>query len=155
MEQIIEAKSLLKTKDLLSILAESIYNPTEERLNNRADKYITDSNTAIFAIKNNDTYKGIIILDISNIKEIIILQIAVTKSCQKSGIGSSLINYCIKTFQPNKIVAETDDDAIGFYKNFGFDILSLGDKYSLGITRYRCILKCKQKKQLLNNLNLF
>ena len=67
MEQIIEAKSLLKTKDLLSILAESIYNPTEERLNNRADKYITDSNTAIFAIKNNDTYKGIIILDISNI----------------------------------------------------------------------------------------
>ena len=143
MEQIIEAKSLLKTKELLPIFAESVYEPTEERLNNRADKYIINPSTAIFAIKNNDTYKGIIVLDISNIKEIIILQIAVTNSCQKSGIGSSLINHCIKTFQPNEIVAETDDYAIGFYKKLGFDILSLGDKYSMGITRYRCILKCK------------
>ncbi|NLK96323.1 MAG: GNAT family N-acetyltransferase [Clostridiales bacterium] len=143
MEQIIEAKSLLKTKDLLPIFAESVYNPTEERLNNRADKYITNQSTAIFAIKNNDTYKGIIILDINNIKEITILEIAVTNNCQKSGIGSSLINHCIKTFKPNDIVAETDDDAVGFYKKLGFDILSLGDKYRVGITRYRCILKCK------------
>lgn len=95
-------------------------------------------------IRNNDIYKGIIIVGISNIKEITILEIAVNNSCQKSGIGSSLINYCIKIFQPNEIIAEKDDDAVGFYRNLGFDISSLGDKYGANITRYKCILKCNK-----------
>lgn len=143
MEQIIEAKSILKNEDLLSVLAESLYNPTEERLNNRVDKYITNQSIAVFAYKNNDAYKGVIILDISNTKEIIILDIAVSNNYRKAGIGSSLINHCIKTFEPNKIVAETDDDAVEFYKKCGFDILFLGDKYGAGITRYKCTYICK------------
>lgn len=143
MEQIIEAKLILKNEDLLSVLAESLYNPTEERLNNHADKYIRNQSIAVFAYKNNDVYKGVIILDISNTKEIIILNIAVSNNYRKAGIGSSLINHCIKTFEPNKIVAETDDDAVDFYKKCGFDILLLGDKYGAGITRYKCTYKCR------------
>ncbi|RII35481.1 N-acetyltransferase [Clostridium chromiireducens] len=143
MEQIIESKSLLKNKQLLSVLAESVYNPTEDRLNNRADKYISNQNTVVFSLKNNETYKGIIVLNLSNIKEIIILDIAVLNSIQKSGIGSSLINHCINIFEPNEIIAETDDDAVGFYKKFGFNIQSLGNKYGVGIKRYKCTFKCK------------
>ncbi|HWT76996.1 MAG TPA: GNAT family N-acetyltransferase [Mobilitalea sp.] len=144
MEQIIEAKSILRIKDLLSVLAESVYNPTEERLNKKAENYINNLSTAIFAAKSNKTYTGVIILDISNIKRVIIHNIAVNKSYQKSGIGSSLINHCIDTFQPDEIIAETDDDAVGFYKKLGFDIVSLGDKYGAGITRYECTLMCKE-----------
>jgi len=143
MEQIIEAKSILKNSDLLSVLGESVYNPTKERLMNRADKYIINPNTAIYTYKENDTYKGIIVIDISNINAIEILNIAVSASFQKSGIGSSLINYCINMFHPDEITAETDDDAVEFYKKFGFNILSLGDKYGAGIMRYQCTLKCK------------
>ena len=143
MEQIIEAKSILKNNTLLSILAESVYNPTEERLINRADRYLLNNNTAVFVNKNNDTYTGIIILEISNLKEIIILDIAVSKNSQQSGIGSALIKYCINIYQPNEIVAETDADAVGFYKKFGFVIFSLGDIYVAGITRYKCILKIR------------
>ncbi len=46
MEQIVEAKSRLKNSDLLAVLAESVYNPTEERLISRADKYIINPNIA-------------------------------------------------------------------------------------------------------------
>lgn len=143
MEQIVEAKSILKNKNLLAVLAESVYNPTEERLISRADKYIINPNTAVYTNKENDTYKGIIVIDISNINAIEILDIAVSASFQKSGIGSSLINHCINMFHPDEIIAETDDDAVEFYKKYGFDILSLGDKYRVGIIRYQCTLKCK------------
>ena len=143
MEQIVEAKSILKNKNLLAVLAESVYNPTEERLISRADKYIINPNTAVYTNKENDTYKGIIVIDISNINAIEILDIAVSASFQKSGIGSSLINHCINMFHPDEIIAETDDDAVEFYKKYGFDILSLGDKYRVGIMRYQCTLKCK------------
>jgi ribosomal protein S18 acetylase RimI-like enzyme len=143
MEQIVEAKSMLKNSDLLAVLAESVYNPTEERLISRSDKYIINPNTAVYANKENDTYKGIIIIDISNINAIKILDIAVFVNFQKSGICSSLINHCINMFHPNEIIAETDDAAVEFYKKLGFQILSLGDKYEAGIMRYQCTLKCK------------
>ncbi|QHQ62013.1 GNAT family N-acetyltransferase [Anaerocolumna sedimenticola] len=143
MEQIVEAKSILKKKDLLAVLAESVYNPTEERLMNRANNYIINPNTAVYANKENDTYKGIIVIDFSNINAIEILDIAVSASFQKSGIGSSLINHCINMFHPDEIIAETDDDAVEFYEKFGFHILSLGDKYGAGIMRYQCTFKCK------------
>lgn len=143
MESIIEAKLILKNEKMLRILAESVYDPTEERLKNRANDYIANHTTAVFAYKSNDIYKGIIILDISNIKEIIILDIAISNNFKNTGIGSILINHCIKTFEPNIIVAETDDEAVEFYRKFGFDIFVLGDKYSSGITRYKCIFNCK------------
>ncbi len=143
MEQIVEAKSILKKRDILAVLAESVYNPTEERLMNRADNYIINPNTEVYANKENDTYKGIIVIDFSNINAIEILDIAVSASFQKSGIGSSLINHCINMFHPDEIIAETDDDAVEFYEKFGFHILSLGDKYRAGIKRYQCTFKCK------------
>lgn len=143
MGQIVEVKSMLKNRELLSVLAESVYNPTKERLISRADRYIISPNTAVYANKESDTYKGIIVIGISNISVIEILDIADSSSFQKSGIGSSLINHCINMFHPNKIIAETDDDAVEFYKKFGFDILTLGDKYGVGITRYQCTFNCR------------
>ena len=46
-------------------------------------------------------------------------------------------------YHPVEVIAETDDDAVEFYDKFGFNILSLGDKYRVGIMRYQCTLKCK------------
>lgn len=141
MKQIDDVKGILKNKDLLSLLAESVYNPTEDRLNNLADTYINNPNTVIYAIYEDDLYLGIIILEIKGDKIIEILNIAVNAGFRKSGIGSSLINHCIDTFHPRKILAETDDEAARFYRKLGFEIKSLGDKYRSGIMRYQCTFK--------------
>ena len=127
---------------MLNILAVSVYNPTKERLHNRAETYENNPATAVYAIQEDDVLMGIIVLDIEDREKIEILDIAVTVNCQKVGIGSSLINYCIETFHPKEIIAETDDDAIGFYRRFGFEIVSLGDKYGAEIMRYQCTYEC-------------
>ncbi|GAA0394735.1 hypothetical protein GCM10008933_26940 [Paenibacillus motobuensis] len=43
------------------------------------------------------------------------------------------------SYHPAKIIAETDQDAIGFYSKIGFEIHSLGEKYP-GVERFQCIL---------------
>lgn len=48
--------------------------------------------------------------------------------------------FCVETFKPDTIIAETDDDAVGFYRKVGFSVLPLGDKYNTGINRYLCTL---------------
>ncbi len=142
MSQIVEVKAMIKNSDLRTILAISVYNPTNERLINLADQYIANPNIEIYAMKENDIYKGVVVIGINNIKAIEILNIAVSTSFQKLGIGSSLINHVIDLYHPDKMIAETDDDAVEFYGKKGFHIMPLGDKHGSGRMRYQCALEC-------------
>jgi ribosomal protein S18 acetylase RimI-like enzyme len=53
------------------------------------------------------------------------------------GIGKKLIEYSFYHLKPSILVAETDDDAVEFYRRCGFIINSLGEKYP-DIVRYEC-----------------
>lgn len=134
---IIDIKSILKSPDILAILAESVYMPTEEKLNTRADEYINNGNVVVYGYKADGAIHGLIALDITKKKEIVIVDIAVEKSNQHSGIGKKLIDYTLYNLKPNILIAETDDEAINFYHKCKFAINSLGEKYP-DITRYEC-----------------
>lgn len=135
--EIINIKEKLKNEELLEILAESVYMPTAERLNSRAEAYINNSDIIVLGASMNNRFLGIIVLDYMGDDELVILDIAVLKSIQKQGIGRTLIEYVKETYQPKCITAETDDDAIDFYRKIGFTVKSLGEKYP-EIVRYEC-----------------
>jgi ribosomal protein S18 acetylase RimI-like enzyme len=131
-------KEIITEPDILKLLAPSVYNPTEERLLYRAKKYLQDENTNIYAYKHNGEYKGIVVFKIEN-KSATILDIAVKPEYQGWGIGSKLTDYIFSSFNAQNITAETDDDAIGFYKKYGFDIVKTEMKFDT--KRYICLCK--------------
>ena len=132
---ICNVKEEIENADTLALLAPSVYDPTHERLLNRAKKYKEDKDTQIYAYKDNGTYKGIVVFKISdNIAEI--LDIAVVAEYQGHGIGSKLIDYIFNQFCVYKITTETDDDAIGFYLQNGFKIAETKIVYNT--KRYCC-----------------
>ena len=104
-------------KSVYSLLAPSVFNPTPARLLSRAEKYQADDNTSVYAYTENGEYKGIIVFKIKE-QTAEILNIAVKPEYQGNGIGSMLIDYIFSKFAVSKITAETDDDAIGFYKKY-------------------------------------
>lgn len=62
MELIIDVKNNFDSPDLLKILAECVFNPTMERLKDRAEKYMRNPLTSIYAF-NKDGYNiGIIVI---------------------------------------------------------------------------------------------
>lgn len=117
------------------MIAPSVYNPTEERLLNRAKKYQADENINIYGFKHSGEYKGIVVFKTEN-KTAEILDIAVKPEYQGKGIGSRLIDYIFSQFAVNKITAETDDDAFGFYKKYGFTVIDT--KLNRDKKRYVC-----------------
>lgn len=133
---IIDIKSSICENRIYELLAPSIYNPTQERLLNRAKKYQEDKNTNIYAYKDNDEYKGIVVFIIAK-NSATILDIAVKPNYQGQGIGSKLIDFIFNSFNVNNITAETDDDAIGFYKKYGFTIADT--KVEFETKRYTCV----------------
>lgn len=134
---IINIKPFLKSPDVLSILAESVYMPSKEKLIKRANMYINSINTVAYGYKDNDVIFGLIVLDISNKEEIVILDIAVNKSKQCNGIGRKLIDYALYDLKPKILIAETDDEAVEFYRKCGFIVRNLGEKYP-NVVRYEC-----------------
>ena len=133
---IIDVKESLCDKSVYSLLAPSVFNPTPERLLSRAEKYQADDTVKVYAYSENGEYKGIIVFKIKE-QTAEILDIAVILEYQGNGIGSRLIDYIFTRFAVNKITAETDDDAIGFYKKYGFTVGDITVKFDA--KRYTCV----------------
>lgn len=135
---ICDIKEIITEPDILKLLAPSVYNPTEERLLNRAKKYQEDEETNVYVYKEDNEYKGIVVFEIVN-NSATILDIAVKPEYQGQGTGSKLIDFIFNSLNAQNITAETDDDAIGFYKKYGFIVADT--KVEFDTKRYVCVCK--------------
>ena len=137
---IINIKENLHDERILAVISHSQYMPTKEKLNKLADEYELNPDVFAFARYEDDTVSGIIILKRIKNEDFEIISIAVSPNFRKQGIASSLISFALKNLKCAVLKAETDDDAVGFYRSFGFNIETLGEKYP-GVVRYLCTLE--------------
>lgn len=137
MEEIQDIKSSLKSPGVLSIISECLYEQRKEKINSLAEDYYNNPNIETYGYYLEDKIYGVIVIEKKNIGNLNILNIAVSKDHQRQGIGSKLVDYVISELDPKILTAETDDDAVDFYRKHGFSIKSLGEKYK-NITRYKC-----------------
>ena len=118
---LVNNKELIKNEVAYTIYSQCMYNPTEEKYRKRMEQILQDKNGFIYFCFQDNIMCGMISLRIlENQSEI--LGIAVSKDYQKRGVGSFMIRQIIKDKSILKLYAETDDDAVEFYKKCGFDI---------------------------------
>lgn len=137
MYKIIDIKSNLNTDTALEVLKESVFNPTKEKLSKRASYYQNKESIVSYGYLSGDIILGLIVIDTANKDEITILDIAVRKDQQRNGFGRKLLNHVIVKYNPKVLIAETDDDAVEFYRKNGFEIFNLEERFSNCI-RYEC-----------------
>lgn len=137
MHKIVDISGSLNDDSNLEILKESVFEPTKQKLIKRANYYEYTNGIVSYGYAYNDVIIGLIVLDTKNKDEIVILDIAVKKDNQKRGVGKALLNYVLCELKPKILIAEIDDDAVGFYKKSQFEIVNLRKKY-LNNTRYEC-----------------
>lgn len=86
-----------------------------------------------------DDVIGCIGIEFFGSKHCEIKHIAVSINHRGEGIGSKMISFIKDKYSLSFISAETDKNTVNFYKNYGFKIISLGEKYPGG-ERFHCIL---------------
>ena len=84
---------------------------------------------------------GVIVVSFIERQKIEIIGIAVDTSVRGKGVGSYMINQVINNYGLLSVYAETDNDAVGFYRNNGFNIVEFSEIYGdETVVRYKCEL---------------
>ena len=141
--QLTDRKEILSTYNIYKFC---MYMPTEEKFNKKIDTFLNDDSIKIFACLYQEKIKGVIVISFLERYKIEIIGIAVEKSDRNKGIGTYMINKIVNEYGLISVLAETDDDAIDFYRRSGFGITECIKNYDgETVIRYRCeLVKCKE-----------
>ncbi|MBO5912758.1 MAG: GNAT family N-acetyltransferase [Clostridia bacterium] len=135
MLEFVDVKPNIFDEGVLELLKPSVFNPTPEKLKKRAEKYANNPNTHIFACRKSGKFIGVVVVEIVG-GIATVLDIAVNEACRNKGVGSALLSFFFDNFSINKMIAETDDDAVEFYQKFGLTITQT--KTVCNTKRYVC-----------------
>lgn len=116
-----------------------MFMPTKEKLKKKTCQFLTDNSIKIFSCFNQDKVVGIMVVSFIEQNKVEIIGIAVDVTFRNKGVGSYMINCLIDDYSLSSIYAETDQDAVGFYKKNRFEIAEFTENYDgETIIRYKC-----------------
>ncbi len=72
--------------------------------------------------------------------------LAVRPDCRGAGFGRGLLLELIAKEKPKRIVAETDEETVEFFRNVGFEIRSLGEKFP-GAEKFLCSFQTEVQEE--------
>jgi ribosomal protein S18 acetylase RimI-like enzyme len=128
-----------------SIEALLSYATSKDKIDCEYQKYIHSSNRILYGLIMKGVFVGCIGIKFVDSSACEIKHIAVSPTERGKGIGSRMITFVSEKHLLRCIFAETDQDEVKFYQNFGFEITSLGEKYP-GVERFLC--KCHNIRRL-------
>lgn len=130
---------LLSTEAFV-IYSSCMYQPTYDDYKKHIRRFMSNAFVNIYVCEIDKKKAGILVIDkTSSVPEIV--GIAVSKEYRRQGIGKQMILETMKSEHLETIKAQTDDDAIGFYRNCGFSVQKSVIEYPDGsVIRYNCLL---------------
>ena len=135
MKMIHSSKIQPEVKTLLS------YATSEKKVDREYPLYIENPERVLYGYTIEQDLVGCIGIVKGEANRCEIKHIAVSPVFRGKGIGREMIRYVEEHHAFSSIYAETDQEAVLFYKNLGFHITSLGEKYP-GVERFGCLLTC-------------
>ncbi|MNI66861.1 Acetyltransferase (GNAT) family protein [compost metagenome] len=108
-------------------------------LEQEMQRYFTEDSRELLGCFINGELGGMIGVKRQSDRAVEITHLAVKPKWQGKGIGRGMIMEISKSDGIETITAETDHETALFYRNAGFAVTSLGEKYP-GVERFACVL---------------
>ena len=127
------------TEKTYALYKHCMYLPSFEKFRKKMDGFLRDDRVKIFACTRNGALCGVMVLSFLTPGNAEILGIAVDPAVRSEGLGSYMIATAAVRYNLRTLVAETDDDAVGFYRKFGFAVTAFTETYDgAAVCRYHC-----------------
>lgn len=129
----------IAVSEVKRLISYAVGSPTDENLNRVLAQVYSRLDTCLYLFVQNDTALGLIGVKRTDLNSMEILHIAVDELYRNQGFGRCMLDSLLKSEGIKALSAETDNDAVGFYRKSGFVISSPGEKYP-GVERFLCRL---------------
>jgi ribosomal protein S18 acetylase RimI-like enzyme len=130
--------------EVRELLGYSVF-PDPDQVEKAVSLYKAEGWSKLYGYVEEGLLVGIIGCDIQR-DEVTIRHLAVLPENRGKGYGRGMILELLLQLdpKPKRVIAETDDEAVDFYRNIGFEVHSLGEKYP-GVERFRCIYEVDEE----------
>lgn len=130
----------LLSAEAFNLYSYCMYQPTYDNYKKSMKLFLSNEFVNIYICETEKKKVGMLVIDkTASVSEIV--GIAVSKECRRHGIGKQMIFEIMELEHLELIKAQTDEDAIGFYRNCGFSEQKSVIEYPNGcVTRYDCVL---------------
>jgi N-acetylglutamate synthase-like GNAT family acetyltransferase len=139
---LIDIKPRLDEPGIQELIGYSVF-PDPDRLARVIQNYRDNHALEILGYESEGEIIGIVGCYMDQDKTLEIKHIAVIPEEREKGYGRGQILELIHMKKPNVLLAETDEESVEFYRNIGFEIISLGEKYT-GAERFKCTYKTNE-----------
>lgn len=116
------------------------YATSPEKVTYEYEKYISFPNRKLYGIAKSEEFFACIGVEFLEASQCEIKHIAVSPEMRGQNIGSEMIDFICQSYPFHQIIAETDQQAVEFYRKYGFSVSSLGEKYP-GVERFYCLYR--------------
>lgn len=142
---LLNVKSRIHDGEIQQLLGYSVF-PDPESLQEAVSQYENNEQTWLFAYESEGLPVGIIGFELNEQQEMTLRHLAVEPESRGEGFGRGMLLEIIDDIQPVRITVETDEEAVQFYRNVGFVIRSLGEKYP-GVERFLCTYEVEEEEE--------
>ena len=139
----IDLKSTLDDPLLIEILSHAIY-PDPDRIERALGAYRSRDDLVLRGLQVDGRLVGCIGLELLGDRSATIRHIAVATDKRGMGVGRALVERALAEFRLDRVDAQTDRDAAGFYRRLDFALTSLGEQYP-GVERFHCVLERRRE----------
>ncbi|MFS0869796.1 GNAT family N-acetyltransferase [Paenibacillus xylanilyticus] len=136
---LINLKSRIQEPEVQELLSYSVF-PDPEQVGRALQQYVEKDELLLDGYEDEGQLIGLIGYEQTGISEITIQHIAVLPENRFKNYGRGMIAQLLEKYNPDRLIAETDQEAVEFYRNTGFVVYSLGELYP-GVERFRCVLE--------------
>lgn len=130
-----QVTDLNQAGQLKELIAPSVFNMDPARLDYLFDTVYAAPRRRLYVWEEAGRPVGILGIERVGRDAALLLHIAVDERMRRRGIGKRLVEGVIAAEKLSALYSETDQDSVGFYRNAGFAVTSLGEKHA-GIERF-------------------
>ena len=139
--ELVELKTPSEIAEIYGIYRDCMYAPTEEKFYAKTDAFL-EKGVKVVACLRCGRKVGVAAVAVATDNSAEIVGIAVENSERGQGIGSFMVSEIIRVYALSSVYAETDDDAVEFYRKNGFETIGFTEDYGgQSVRRYKCELR--------------
>ncbi|MGN7355934.1 GNAT family N-acetyltransferase [Paenibacillus sp. SAF-054] len=141
---LLNIKSYIRKPEVAELFSYAVF-PDDQSVEKTIQAYESNEAWKLVGYEDGELLVGLTGYEKSG-NEIILQHIAVIPENRGLGYGRGMILEIMTDEKPERVVAETDEEAVDFYRSLGFVVHSLGEQYP-GIERFRCVYEVEDEEE--------